>query len=258
MKMNMKLLTRIIDKRERHKFMVDDTYLDDFAKFCGIYAIGVYMSLCRHANKDQYCFPAIKLIAKELSISPNSVKNGIKNLKELNIINIKRKKRKDGKWKNNIYTLLDKSVWKKEKIQDCSVSLDSQSFLVTNPELCDGVDQGHKKANKETNEEGNTLKETHLGNASVANEGIDQLIGIFENINPTLNWKNKTIRNSATELINKFGFEDAINMAKQVISIQGKPYAPVATNPYQMKEKLAQFKIYFDRKKTEKKGVWKV
>jgi hypothetical protein len=40
-------------------------------------------------------------------------------------------------------------------------------------------------------------------------------------------------------------------MAKQVVAIQGQPYAPVATTPHQMKEKLAQFKIYFDQQKNK-------
>lgn len=79
---------------------------------------------------------------------------------------------------------------------------------------------------------------------------IDKLIDIFyKTVNPTINWGNKTTRKAAADLIKRFGLEGALKMAEAVVSIQGKAYAPVATTPYQMKEKLAQFKIYFDSQK---------
>ena len=75
---------------------------------------------------------------------------------------------------------------------------------------------------------------------------------VFDKINPTLNWGNKTSRKAAEFMIKKFTLEGTLTMAEQIVSVLGKPYAPVATTPYQMKEKLAQFKIYFDNQKTNK------
>ncbi len=92
--------------------MVDDAYLNGYARVCGIYATGVYMSLCRHASKNQSCFPSEKLISDELDISEKSVQRAVKRLVKWNIIEVSRKKHHNGTWKNNVYSLLDKSIWK--------------------------------------------------------------------------------------------------------------------------------------------------
>jgi hypothetical protein len=39
-----------------------------------------------------------------------------------------------------------------------------------------------------------------------------------------------------------FGLEDTLEMAETIIANQG-PYMPVVTNPWEMKEKLAKFRI---------------
>jgi hypothetical protein len=85
-----------------------------------------------------------------------------------------------------------------------------------------------------------------------SSQDIKRLFEIFYKINPTINWGNKTSRKAAAEIIKHFGIEDAIVMANQIVSVQGKKYAPTCTTPYQMKEKLAEFKIYFDKEKDNK------
>lgn len=92
-------------------------------------------------------------------------------------------------------------------------------------------------------------KSTNTSDVNVA--GVQAVMEVFAGINPTLNWGNKTTRKAALDLIGKFGLEATVNMARQVCSVQGKPYAPVATTPYQLKEKLAQFKIYFESEKSK-------
>ena len=103
---------RIIDQRNKEKFQMDDMYLNGYARHCGIYATGVYVSLCRHANRDQYCFPSFRLIAEELAVSEKSVQRAVAVLVEWNIIELIRSKKPDGTWQNNRYILLDKSIWK--------------------------------------------------------------------------------------------------------------------------------------------------
>lgn len=95
------------DLRRKEKFFMDDLYLNGYAKKCGIYATGVYLSLCRHANKEQSCYPSIGKIAEELNISRSQVIRVIKVLKKHNIIRVIR----IGKKLNNRYLLLDKSEW---------------------------------------------------------------------------------------------------------------------------------------------------
>ena len=95
------------DLRRKEKFFVDDLYLNGYAKKCGIYATGVYLSLCRHANKEQSCYPSYKKISEELKISVKQVGRTIKILEKNGLI----KKIRCGKKLNNRYLLLDKSEW---------------------------------------------------------------------------------------------------------------------------------------------------
>lgn len=94
-----------------------------------------------------------------------------------------------------------------------------------------------------------------LGKASLSSELSSQVKEImtmfYEGVNPTINWGNKTTLNACQDLIKRFGFDGTKNMTSAVIACQGKAYAPVATTPYQMKEKLAQFKLYFDSEKNK-------
>jgi biotin operon repressor len=106
------------DLRRKEKFFVDDLYLNGYAKKCGIYATGVYLSLCRHANKEQKCYPSQSKMGEELHISTKQVSRSIKKLEELNII----KKIRVGKKLNNRYLLLDKSEW-----TDSPITKDYQS-----------------------------------------------------------------------------------------------------------------------------------
>jgi hypothetical protein len=251
----MEKIRRIIDKRVKEKFMMDDAYLNGYARFCGWKATLVYLSLCRHVDKNQYCFPSISLMAKEHKVCREVIMDGIKTLVGRKIIVVEKVRRKQGKWKNNAYILLDKSGWISGKNRVVDNDLADQVDDSDKPSRSQRLDRMAVSDLKETHKEGNIYKETHLATQSVAGDGINSVMKIFNKINPTLNWGNKTIRKAAAEMIARFGFDETKKMAEAVVSIQGESYAPVATNPYQMKEKLAQFKIYFDRQKNNKSQI---
>lgn len=100
-------LFEVRDMRHKEKFQIDDAYLNGYAKICGVYATGVYVSLCRHADKEQKCWPSLDKIAEELAISKSQTRRAIKILVKQNIIKVKRL----GKKLNNRYYLIDKSEW---------------------------------------------------------------------------------------------------------------------------------------------------
>jgi hypothetical protein len=103
---------KIRDLRRKDKYSIDDEYLNGYAKLCGVFGTAVYNSLCRHASKDQECFPSIELIAEQHNIGRSSVLRGLKKLKEWKIILVKKEKdEKTKRQKNNVYVLLDKSQW---------------------------------------------------------------------------------------------------------------------------------------------------
>ena len=105
---------RIIDRRRKEKFMVDDEYINSWAKICGWKATLVYMSLCRHSNISQESFPAITTMMEELKVGRNTILDGIRLLHSYQLITVRKFKNKKGRWQNNIYVLLDKSAWIKE------------------------------------------------------------------------------------------------------------------------------------------------
>lgn len=79
------------------------------------------------------------------------------------------------------------------------------------------------------------------------NGDINLVIGLFNKINPTISFNNLTNRNATEYLINKFGLEKTISMIEFSLSVQGKKFAPVITTPYQLKEKLGQLIIYYEK-----------
>lgn len=98
-------LIEVRDLREKF-YMVDDAYLNGYARICGIYATGVYNVLCRHVGSDQSCFPSIQLMADKLGVSSRQVSRAIKMLEGCGIIRVERLKGGHSK-----YWLIDKSGW---------------------------------------------------------------------------------------------------------------------------------------------------
>ena len=97
----------IRDLREKDKFVVDDRFLNGYAKFVGIYAVGVYTSLSRHANKEQKSWPSIGKLCEELNIGKTSVIEAVKRVEFWDIM----KKERIGKMATNRYYLVDKKHW---------------------------------------------------------------------------------------------------------------------------------------------------
>lgn len=95
------------DLRQKEQYITDDKFLNGYARFLGIYSVGVYGSLCRHANKQQRSWPSIKKMCEELDIGRNSVLTAIKRMEFWQII----KKYHVGKMANNRYDLIIKSSW---------------------------------------------------------------------------------------------------------------------------------------------------
>jgi hypothetical protein len=250
------MVKRIIDKRKKEKFMMDDAYLNGQARICGWQATLVYNSLCRHANTSQESFPSIKLMGEELAISKDTVMKGLEKLEKYNVIQVKKNRTKNGQWLNNTYTLIDKTEWIKDQVAD--TNLVSQ---VADSQLPSGSQPPGQVADtdsKETHIQGNTYKETHK-TATSENVAINEILNIFKNkINTSINFGNITERKATAYLLKEIGFEKLSSLIDYAVSIQGEKYAPVITTPYQLKDKLAQLKIYFTKQKQGNKKIGEV
>ena len=101
------------DLRSKGFFVVDDIYLNGFAKFLGPIGSAVYFSLCRHADKEQLSFPSQKQIAREYGMDERTVRRYLKKLIEMKLIATERVRSDEGTWERNRYYLLDKKGWMK-------------------------------------------------------------------------------------------------------------------------------------------------
>ena len=159
-------------------------------------------------------------------------------------------------WHENNYLDKNKVVETKYQAEKQLLTLSSNKYHKLNQSLT----KVKKKLTQYRIEE-NSIVENRIEEKSKISElssQVQKVMEIFSRINPTLNWGNKTSRGSAEYLIKKFGLEGTLKMAEQAISIQGKQYAPTATTPTQLKDKLAQFKIYFDREKNNSPEMLKI
>ena len=118
----------------------------------------------------------------------------------------------------------------------------------------DTILKNEKKEKKEKNKnnlraepaetEPKVLTEKEL-EAEKLKAGIAEILDLFyKTINPDISFGNKTTRSACEHLIKKYGLEPAKGATKYAISIQGKPYAPTITTPYQLKEKMSALIIY--------------
>ena len=237
---------RIIDKRRKEKFLMDDEYLNGQARICGWQASLVYMSLCRHANKEQESFPSIKLMSEELSISRPTVIKGLKNLERFNVIQIKKTRTKDGRWLNNTYILTDRSEWIKSQVNDVDLAAKS-TRVKSQVNDVDSV-QVNDVDTKETHItrkhiEGNTY---NIAKQGFAGNEINELMALFKSVNPSYErlFSNKTQRAALQRLVKKWGYEKVEAMIKYLPKIFGKPYAPTITTPHQLESKLANLISY--------------
>lgn len=89
-----------------------------------------------------------------------------------------------------------------------------------------------------------------IAKQSFAGKDINELLKEFEQVNPTLNYGNKTQRKALEEILNKFGYEKTLRTIQYALSIQGKKYSPTITTPYQLKNKLGDLKVYYEKNNT--------
>lgn len=141
---------RIIDQQNKAKFQMDDKYVEEYADVCTWKATLVYVCLCRRADKDQRSFPSIANMAKQHGVSRDTIIDGIKSLEAWNLIHVERKKGTNSVWKNNRYTLLDKSVWKAKPVAD-------NTGYLSRPQQLNPV---ANTDSKDTHMKGNTYKDS--------------------------------------------------------------------------------------------------
>jgi hypothetical protein len=102
----------IRDLRTEKRFFVDNVILRGYGPTLGVYGIAVYTALCMHANlQTQQCYPSHRTIADMLDCSVGKVKDAIRTLEELKLIETAPRYDAENKRQtSNLYTILDPPV----------------------------------------------------------------------------------------------------------------------------------------------------
>lgn len=112
----------------------------------------------------------------------------------------------------------------------------------------------HLNSNLNLNLNSNLNSNSNLVADDKSSAGIVQVLEIFKEHSPSLSYGNKTQRKAAEEMIAKYGLQELLGMCKVVIAVQGLPYAPRASTPYAMWQKIGDFKSYFEAEKNKSKN----
>lgn len=246
---------RVIDKRQKEKFMMDDAYLNGMARICGWQATLVYLCLCRHADKEQECFPSIKLMQEKLGVGYNTIRRGISNLEKNNVIGVEREKDISGRWLNNTYILIDKTEWKNyNHSPNKDVEEEKpQPYWETFTAL---IEKSHSPNtnNKETH-----IKETHIKdkNASVLGKETNEIISLFKAVNPSFEqlFARSPQRQATARLLAKFGAEKLTEIINFLPRCNSKKYAPTITTPLQLENKMGELAAFAAKERSAQKGI---
>ena len=68
-------------------------------------AVSIYLYLANMANENNECWPAIPTIAKELKISPSTVRRGLRDLRDEGLVETEQRYRKKGGKSTLLYKL---------------------------------------------------------------------------------------------------------------------------------------------------------
>lgn len=238
---------KIRDKRNKGWFFLDNEYLNGYAKIFGGIGTAIYVSLCRHADSEQKCFPSQELISRELNIVERTVRKYLKMFTDYNLIHVAREKDEKGRWLNNVYYLLDKSEWKTNQRQQ--MPMETQRQITTDPEANNDTVQRQPLPIKDTHIKNTHKKNTNIAKSSDFADKINPLINLFKEVNPNYTelFRNTTQRNALTWLVEKHGLEKIQEVIIALPKFICEKYAPTITTPLQLKNKLADL-VAFVRK----------
>jgi len=189
-------------------------------------------------NKSEDAISLSQFVLKT-GLKKNAVCKGLNKLKKLNLIT-----QKVNDIANTYRFNKDFSTWKPLPKKGTST-----------PKGERGVPQKVNKRTPKGDIQKTVLKDTITKDISEHSSQVQELFNFFyKNINPNINFANKTDRQAAEWLINKYSYEKVLAATRYALSVQSQKYAPTITTPYQLKEKMAAL-IKF--KESKKGKIWK-
>jgi len=231
---------KIRDKRSKGWFYLDDEYLNGYAKIIGPIGSMVYVALCRHAGKEQTCFPSLETISQKLGISYNTAQKYIGILKNHRLIHVEQEKNKNGKFLNNLYYLLDKAEWLPHPNRR------GTAHRTPNDEKTVPQQMG----NKDTQYINHTSIKSK---EDLAGTEINEIINLFKAVNPLIGkyYGNTSQRAATKRMLKEFGKDKLVEMIKVLPEVNKKQYWPKSTTPIQLENNIPIYKAKSDEEKSK-------
>jgi hypothetical protein len=111
------------------------------------------------------------------------------------------------------------------------------------------------KNNKHNKGKESKVKESKEIIISEPSSQVNSLLKEFEEINPTINYGNKTQRKACEELISKFGYEKVVSTLNYYKSIRSDKFSPVITTPYELQQKMGQLLTFYNKSTNKPKTI---
>jgi len=217
----------------------------------------LYFQMKRFAGEKGICFASEVLLRKKLRIGTKALKKSIQYLLDHKWIREKGFKEiqtKGGIQKIRIYAIID--IWKLNneyyKGYAERTPLEAKGYAESNQRVCQKEAKGYaERTTKKNYSEEEPFKKEPIRSCEQSSRDMVSIFEIFQKINPTINYGNKTQRSAVTEMIKKMGFEKTRDSALYAVLVQGQPYSPTITTPYQLKEKLSSLIAYYTKEKNK-------
>ena len=102
---------------------------------------------------------------------------------------------------------------------------------------------------KEEVKESKEIKNNNKQPVAASPPGVQEVMRAFyEHVNPGINFGNTTQRSAAAFLIGRFGLGPVLDLVGALKETNGQPYAPVITNPLELKDKMAKLEAYLSQR----------
>jgi hypothetical protein len=137
------------------------------------------------------------------------------------------------------------------------ITENKEEALAENKPIADFAKEGKSQLAKIgtiSNKEKETKKEEDKEGEAPAWTEVNEIIDLFKAVNPSWErlFKNSTERQSAARLLNRYGREWIEKIVAWLPRVNGQPYAPTVTSPWQLESKIAALKAYADKQRSIK------
>lgn len=150
----------------------------------------IFLWLCDHIDREtNTCYPSIRRLAELSNVSKNTVKDRIKKLENIGLIEKTIRKKKDGTNRSNLYMILiDEKIPIKKDDGSVSASYRSRNYNSTGQEMATNQNQLKQKPRKEK------VGSAHTFAIEFFNQDDDAIDLIFQEIYQETNYEKDYIK----------------------------------------------------------------